>query len=768
MVEEKQNEPTTEKELKEEILKQGQNKKSKKSVAIVAILTTILVVVVAGLGSLWYLNKDVLARIGDTKITKKDLNKAIYSENFIGSADNPTKVSAEREKEIINELVETAIVKNQAEKDGISISEEELNEAIQSRGMNSSNYTQEQQEIAKENIKNELLKEKFEEQMFGWKSGDYVLFRFDKYLSNIASKEGQNKDKLVEEQKSYAKNLADSYYNKLKNKEISMNDAAFAVSSDPVIGASALEPYKPNLSGSFGKEDYLQESGYFDTKSYPNFKDKVNAIKKGTVAEPVLLQDLSENKVRDIAYALVVVKEENTGKYQTGFSTWLTQQKDDLKVKTYTTKDPFYKKVSLINKAFAVSCSADSSTKQTVNSGELTPVNIYLKYKKADGTLGDITTSMGVSFDFKSRVNKVGGYDNSQHSFIRVSGADVGRTFRNLCNVPVTSNGFLRLESSNGQVYKINCGYVKYVDVYYNDPKISNDAGNGAWDIKDSADSGQSDKRWIDFDQGASDGKITIRTFCYLHKNGTCNSDSSGGTIHYPNGDKINFQMIYTPSYIKPSCNIVANPTSINNGSSATVTWTTANASSFKINNISKPLNGSMSTGNLTGSVTYVGTATGDGGSGSCQTTVNVNALTTYYWCPVGKYAPTACSFGQYASDTACSSANGGVSCSTSSSCTCPIPTVSCTFKPKSGELPLVTSLDISSRGAIAPYAVRITKDGGFFSNFSTNKTSNTVSLKAVGQYKAYVKASNTAEALCEPAVTVKSPNSSTGGEVAP
>jgi hypothetical protein len=511
---------------------------------------------------LWYMNKDIVARVGGDVITREDLNRALYSEDFKGSVESPTKVSSQREKEIINEMVDNLLIKKQAAADGISVSSEELEKVIAERGMNSSAYTPVQKEIARENIKMELLKKKFIDSQFGWKSGEFLLYRFDKFMSEIANPNNQNKDSEIQEHKTYAKQLADNAYQKMAAGQLTMTDLSTELYNDKKIGPDALEPYHPNLWSSFGQSNYTEEQGYFDNITYPSFKQRVAALKKG-INEPILLQDLKNGQKRDIAYALVVIKEEKGGKYNGNFKGWLEQQRKDRKIKQYSTDDPFYKKINIISKASAVDCSTSPATKQTPGAGELTPLNIFVKYKKADGTLANVTKSMGMKFDYKSRDNIRDGYNSAQHSFIRTYDSElntsdygkdeVGRTMRNLCDFTLTDSGVIRLQGPGGDRYKINCGYVKYIDIFFTDPTISGAASGGSWTIKDIDENrGQPDEWWVNFKQNATDNTVVVHPFCYWTSAAktSCDTSPHGFGVHYPNGDIINFQMIYTPKYI--------------------------------------------------------------------------------------------------------------------------------------------------------------------------------------------------------------------------
>ncbi len=143
--------------------------------------------------------------------------------------------------------------------------------------------------------------------------------------------------------------------------------------------------------------------------------------------------------------------------------------------------------------------------------------------------------------------------------------------------------------------------------------------------------------------------------------------------------------------------------------------------------------------------------------------TFNLTTNNTYYWCPAGA---TSCS-------SQVGSCPAGQACVTSASeCNCPAATeasLSCTFKPASGVLPLVTQLKIVPKNAETPYTVQLSKNGLLLSSFDTDKDSNIISLKEIGSYVAKVKARNiAAEVKCESEVTVKNPSAGSGGEVAP
>jgi hypothetical protein len=75
------------------------------------------------------------------------------------------------------------------------------------------------------------------------------------------------------------------------------------------------------------------------------------------------------------------------------------------------------------------------------------------------------------------------------------------------------------------------------------------------------------------------------------------------------------------------SCTLIANPTSIENGGSSNLSWTTSGATRFTINNhigSVTPVAAGSTTVSPTTTTTYTGTASGPGGSINCSATVTV------------------------------------------------------------------------------------------------------------------------------------------------
>ncbi|MFZ2500614.1 MAG: hypothetical protein WAW90_01345 [Minisyncoccia bacterium] len=79
-----------------------------------------------------------------------------------------------------------------------------------------------------------------------------------------------------------------------------------------------------------------------------------------------------------------------------------------------------------------------------------------------------------------------------------------------------------------------------------------------------------------------------------------------------------------------PTCSLTANPASVQTGSPSTLTWTTANATTFSIDQgigAVAPVAGGSQSVTPAATITYTGTATGLGGSVTCAATVTVTVV---------------------------------------------------------------------------------------------------------------------------------------------
>lgn len=102
----------------------------------------------------------------------------------------------------------------------------------------------------------------------------------------------------------------------------------------------------------------------------------------------------------------------------------------------------------------------------------------------------------------------------------------------------------------------------------------------------------------------------------------TGTATGAGGTVHCAT------EVTFTTPPPAPTCTLSANPTTITQGDSSTLTWTTTHAKSLFVNNgvgYLTPVADGTTSVSPTSSITYTGTAVGyDGTTVHCGTTVNV------------------------------------------------------------------------------------------------------------------------------------------------
>ncbi|MDO8575700.1 MAG: hypothetical protein Q7R90_00090 [bacterium] len=126
--------------------------------------------------------------------------------------------------------------------------------------------------------------------------------------------------------------------------------------------------------------------------------------------------------------------------------------------------------------------------------------------------------------------------------------------------------------------------------------------------------------------------------------------DSSATNYNPSATDQTGITCTYPPPPPGPTCVLSANPDAIQIGNSATLSWTTANAIAFSIDNgigfVTPAASGSNSVSPST-TVTYTGTATGASGSVTCSATITVTPIPIIYGCmdsSATNYNPSATS----------------------------------------------------------------------------------------------------------------------------
>jgi hypothetical protein len=280
---------------------------------------------------------EILARVAGQEIKVQDLNYEIYSRDLIGSPDNPSEINAADKDQIVRDLIEQAIVAQEAKKNNLSVTDEDAIKELEKRDFADQTfefkagegYTELEKEALSYSVKNDLLKARLMDSILGYREGEYVFFRFDKYLDYKAGNPFEIKDlgneKLINEQKEHAAIVADSIYSKLEKKEINFEEAKKILGDDPLISANAFAPITANFHGVFTKDDFLNNEGLFNTTSYQGLKEKIIEVKSGQYTKPFILKAMVEGQPTDFSYVIAKITDSNDGEV-TDFPEWLSNK----------------------------------------------------------------------------------------------------------------------------------------------------------------------------------------------------------------------------------------------------------------------------------------------------------------------------------------------------------------------------------------------------------------------------------------------------------
>jgi hypothetical protein len=298
------------------------------------IIITLMIVVgaaLSALGGVWsvYSEYYILAVVGNQKIIRSDLNKSLYSLDSSVNVNNPSNAKdTELTKKIMSQLVDESIIRQEAEKKGIRLDDNQVMANVRAKFPDYDTRIDLQKEIIKKNAEDEMLEQKVKEKVLSYSNGKYLLYRFDTYLS------GDKKDLAkYDSDKEYAFNLANNTYQKLKDGEINYDQAKETLEKDPRIGTPIQE--KENilgiLDGELNKDAY--ELGLGPVGS-DEFKKQVAAVKPGEVGKPSILQvaaydkDPKQATNKDGIYAVIIVDSRVDGEAVT-WDDWLKTKREE-------------------------------------------------------------------------------------------------------------------------------------------------------------------------------------------------------------------------------------------------------------------------------------------------------------------------------------------------------------------------------------------------------------------------------------------------------
>lgn len=304
-------------------------------------------------------NDNVLAIVGGVKITQSDLNKRIWSADPTkGTPDNPEKVSQKVEEQLLNTLIEKEILKQNAARLGINVTDQEVAERIKKDGYTDIDLIGDRKADVEENTKINIIRERTQEKVLSWVSGNFIKVRFNRHFTDMLG--GTDQERAADRE--YAKTLANDTYQKLVAGTLTFEQAEQLIQNDKTID---IKTFPGNYGNQFGTFDKTSWSYLFSTEAERNL---VKAAPKETLVKPFVgkLPTGTDEKV-DGLYFIVKVTDNFKAEADT-YEAWLNSQKEKLQKSG---------KLSLVNKAYAepyyVSGIVDAQYYDYNNS--LTPIN---------------------------------------------------------------------------------------------------------------------------------------------------------------------------------------------------------------------------------------------------------------------------------------------------------------------------------------------------------------------------------------------------------
>jgi hypothetical protein len=279
-------------------------------------LMVIIVFGIALLGAIFYMGwnkfneQRPIATVGDKEIKMVDLKAKIWEMDFGGSKSNPSRIITDIEKDdILNRLIESEIIKEEAVKLGISTNKEEIQARV---NLDLDHYGQlgsEEKKVALKNTETLILKEKIIKEVVGWKEGVALLSYFDQ------------EESMIEERKVYGKELLAEIAADLKVGKISEEEAVFRLEQDPRVGFPSFDPYSPRVAFVFDREMWQKDS----LLNNISVKDGVLNTEANNYSQVIELENLN---------VLVWINYSNTGEGRAkSYKEWINQKMIEYKVK---------------------------------------------------------------------------------------------------------------------------------------------------------------------------------------------------------------------------------------------------------------------------------------------------------------------------------------------------------------------------------------------------------------------------------------------------
>ena len=323
------------------------NKYSKK---IIIVVITLLILCLAAAGTVWYLytrTNDLVAVVGNERITVQDLNKKIYGRNMVGDPNDKniaitSGISTDDKNKLIDALIEESIVRQYAAKNNITVTDEEALARAKADSKGYDDLLPANKAIVLDQAKKNVLSDKVSEKTVTWKKGQYIKIHFDKHFGIAESLSPDKQAALAKTQavdiaadRIYADNLKDSIYASLTSGKITFSQAMDQVRNDKYIDYTSWDFTVGNPGVDFNTQGVSKEASLLENEA---FKTVLTSTSKGEIAKPFVMKldygdwHKNEQKMIDSQWIILQVTDEHVGE-ATSYQSWIDQQKTSLKAR---------------------------------------------------------------------------------------------------------------------------------------------------------------------------------------------------------------------------------------------------------------------------------------------------------------------------------------------------------------------------------------------------------------------------------------------------
>lgn len=296
---------------------------------IIGVIFVVLLVLAGIIFTAFYKEKEaeiepgLLMTLGSKKVYVEEYKDLMFGLMRYGTPEDPIlDESLMDEHELLDLLTEKVIVESEASKLGISVTDDEVYEAVLK-----DDPKFEENKFGKEEILDYkrfiMLREKLAEHLMGRQEGKFILAREDIYYSQDSERQEKNSKKIKESQE-HAKKLIEELYNGIKNNSITFEEGMEREKSDPLIGESAPSENTALHSGDYNTTHFRLRLGIL---SFDEAINTLSSMNVGDISEPIHLVDQDAPEGYQNIGWLILKKEVAEGEGK-NYEEWLAELKE--------------------------------------------------------------------------------------------------------------------------------------------------------------------------------------------------------------------------------------------------------------------------------------------------------------------------------------------------------------------------------------------------------------------------------------------------------